>query len=105
MVDKTDTDTESNGEPRNRSTDAGGDSVHFRAQSRIFRMNDNEWYFSTREGDNGPFQSESDAQRELDTYIKLLATPSEPEKPKPREQKESPSNIDKRVWDQFDLLN
>jgi len=88
-----------------RDTDADKEVTHFRASSRIFRLNNNEWYFSSREGDYGPFDSEQAAQRELETYIMLLATPDKAEKPAPRQPTESTSDVDKKVWDQFDLLN
>lgn len=88
-----------------RETDADKDVTHFRASSRIFRLNNDQWYFSSREGDHGPFDSETAAQRELETYIKLRATPVAAEKPAPREPKESTSDVNKKVWDQFDLLN
>ena len=88
-----------------RETDADKDATHFRASSRIFRLNNNEWYFSSREGDHGPFDSDQVAQRELETYIKLMATPTKAAKPAPRKPEESTSDVDKKVWDQFDRLN
>ena len=91
-----------------RETDADKDVTRFRASSRIFRLNNNEWYFSSREGDHGPYDSESTAQRELETYIKFMATPQASDMPapkEPKEPKESTSDVNKKVWDQFDLLN
>ncbi len=88
-----------------RETDADKEVTHFRASSRTFRLNNNAWYFSSREGDHGPFDSEKAAQRELEIYIKLMATPEASDIPAPKEPKESASDVDKKVWDQFDLLN
>jgi len=97
--------------PQKRSTDAGGSAAVFRASSRIFRLND-AWYFSSREGEVGPFKSESTAKKELETYIKLLVSPDLKDKPAADSKgapstdgKPSISDVDKKVWDQYDLLN
>jgi hypothetical protein len=42
---------------------------YFRSQTRLFMMNGS-WYFSTREGDNGPFGSRQQAVDEVARYIK-----------------------------------
>ena len=41
---------------------------YFRSSERLFRVN-SAWYFSAREGDQGPFDSEERAARELQRYI------------------------------------
>lgn len=97
-------------DPQKRSTDHGGSAAVFRVASRIFRLND-AWYFSSREGEQGPFKSESDAKKELETYIKLLISPDVEDKGEPangstaRGGNPSSSDVDKQVWDQYDLLN
>ena len=97
-------------DPQKRSSDCGGSAAVFRVASRIFRLND-AWYFSSREGEQGPFQSESVAKKELETYIKLLVSPDVEEKGAPANgstasgENPSASDIDKQVWDQYDLLN
>lgn len=83
-----------------RKTDASDGSSRFRASSRIFRLN-NEWYFSAREGDLGPFSSEDHAQKELDKFVKQI----DPPKPDTIEITIDKPKHDPRVWDQFDLLN
>jgi hypothetical protein len=54
-----------------RKTDGSDNVAHFRAGSRIFRLND-VWYFASREGEQGPFTSEQEANKELDSYLKLV---------------------------------
>ncbi|MDH3642970.1 MAG: DUF6316 family protein [Gammaproteobacteria bacterium] len=87
---------------KKRKTDKD-DVAHFRAGSRIFRLN-NEWYFSSREGEHGPFESEEDAARELQAFVKLagVADGSEPA----YEMIEAPElrRADTKVWDKSDNL-
>ena len=42
--------------------------AYFRSSERLFRVN-SDWYFSTREGDQGPFESEREAAYELRLFI------------------------------------
>ena len=44
------------------------DKQFFRSPQRICRVNDL-WYFSSREGDQGPYRSELEVQCELDRYV------------------------------------
>ncbi len=83
-----------------RKTDNEGGPSRFRASSRIFSVNDG-WYYSTREGDHGPFESETAAQKELNRFIGEI-DPPEPEYIEITV--EQPKN-DPKVWDQYDLLN
>lgn len=86
-----------------RKTDT--DNVaHFRAGSRIFRLN-NEWYFSSREGEHGPFQSEEDAARELQAYVKLSAPPGDSEPTYEMIEAPELKRGDPKVWDKFDNFN
>ena len=49
------------------------EATHFRSD-RIVRENDT-WFFLTREGTmEGPYGSEADAYKHLDTYVKLMKT-------------------------------
>ena len=41
---------------------------YFRCQTRVFVLN-GQWYFTTREGERGPFRSEQRAGAELERYI------------------------------------
>ena len=88
-----------------RKTDGDEEVVHFRASSRIFRLNDG-WYFSSREGDQGPFQSEAQAQKEVDAYVKTMSAEVEFLKPYGQKEREDPNtDVDPKVWDQFDRLS
>ena len=89
-----------------RKTDTEPDNVaHFRAGSRIFRMN-NEWYFSSREGEHGPFQTEQGAVMELETYVKLAGVPEAVEdSPFEVDEESARKRADPKIWDQFDNLS
>ncbi|MGI9325540.1 MAG: DUF6316 family protein [Pseudomonadales bacterium] len=47
------------------------DRSYFRSSARTFQMNGS-WYFSTREGDQGPCTTKSAAERELGRYVRDL---------------------------------
>lgn len=40
----------------------------FRSDDRVFRQGDG-WYYSLREGDRGPFQTEKNARADLERFI------------------------------------
>jgi len=44
------------------------DKTYFRSADRVFNLN-GRWYFSTREGEQGPFASERQAQFEIARFI------------------------------------
>ena len=54
-----------------RQDDPNNGKRYFRSGSRVFRMND-QWWASTREGELGPFDSEKQAQLELNAYISKM---------------------------------
>lgn len=87
-----------------RKTDGRDENVaHFRADSRIFRLN-GDWYFSSREGEHGPWQSEREALRELETYVMLSGPPQDADTIE--FVKESPrKRPDPKVWDRLNDLN
>ena len=41
---------------------------YYRSSERVFRMNE-VWFFATREGDQGPYVSQNEAEREVSRYI------------------------------------
>ena len=45
-----------------------GNKVFYRSDTRILRLND-QYFFASREGDQGPFNSEIEAHRELQRHI------------------------------------
>ncbi len=65
---------------KRQSDEAQLDIEFARSKSRVFCRND-AWYFSSREGDFGPFDTELDAQEELEAYVHLIDLRPENETP------------------------
>jgi|GEM_PF-2141008 len=51
-----------------RAGDENPKKRYFRSDDRIFRQGDG-WYYSLREGDRGPFQTEKSARADLERFI------------------------------------
>ena len=51
-----------------RKDDADQNKTYFRSSDRFVRLN-GDWYFSTREGEHGPYASLEDAKSELCRHI------------------------------------
>ena len=51
-----------------------------RSEIRLFHR-DGQWFFSSREGDMGPFDSEEEAREQLDAYVMLIDLKEENESP------------------------
>ncbi len=51
-----------------RSGDENLKKRYFRSDDRVFRQGDG-WYYSLREGDHGPFQTEQSARTDLRRFI------------------------------------
>lgn len=51
-----------------RKQDKDSSKRYFRSSNRFIRLN-GEWYFTTREGDYGPYPDEMTARRYLQQYI------------------------------------
>ena len=51
-----------------------------RAESRTFKR-DEQWYFASREGETGPFESEAEAIADLEAYVMLIDLRPENEGP------------------------
>ena len=51
-----------------RSDDNPKDNVSYYRSERLFVMN-GDWYFSTREGDEGPFATRQQAEAALDFFV------------------------------------
>lgn len=56
---------------RRQADDAQDQMQHRRAETRKIRRGD-EWYFSSREGEHGPYGSEAELDEELDAYVGLI---------------------------------
>lgn len=61
-----------------RREDTDPTRVQFRSVSRLFRMN-GKWFFASREGDKGPYHSETDAQIELNYHVDATRTLTGPQ--------------------------
>lgn len=55
-----------------RKSDGQDKRVFFRADDRFFRI-DSDWFYTTREGEQGPFASQKEAKRHLDQFVALEA--------------------------------
>jgi hypothetical protein len=51
-----------------REDDVNPNKRFFRSDDRVFRQGDG-WYYSLREGDRGPFQTEKSARADLERFI------------------------------------
>ena len=51
-----------------------------RTESRTF-MRDGKWYFASREGETGPFESEAEAIADMEAYVMLIDIQPENEGP------------------------
>jgi len=56
------------------------DVAYERAESRTFVRN-GKWYFSSREGDFGPFETEAEATEDMEAYVELIDLRPEKERP------------------------
>ena len=85
-----------------RKNDQDTKKTHFRAQSRVFALANDAWYFSSREGNYGPFPTEAEAKKKLEVYIKLMDVPEQQEE----ELTAAPERRgDSKVWERFDAVN
>ncbi len=53
-----------------RTTETGP-NVYFRSEDRIM-CRGSDWYFQSREGDQGPFATCEEAERELKVYVETM---------------------------------
>ena len=65
---------------KRRQSDIDQDLEFKRSQSRTFNR-DNYWYFSSREGDMGPYDTEAEALEEMEAYVGLIDLSEEDEGP------------------------
>lgn len=47
--------------------------THFRAPTRLYQEAGGAWYYSTREGEHGPFAKREDAEADARLYVGLQA--------------------------------
>lgn len=65
---------------KKRQSDTSHDREWERTDERVFRRDDG-WFFSSREGDMGPFENEGEAMEQLDAYVMLIDLKEENERP------------------------
>ena len=65
---------------KRRQSDADSSVEFTRSNSRTFNR-DNYWYFSSREGDMGPYDTEAEAIEEMEAYVGLIDLREENEAP------------------------
>lgn len=86
-----------------RESDDRDNVTFFRAGKRFFRVGD-EWFYTTREGNEGPFPNEEVAARHLEGFLALHRMRSDNQE-KEANRKRQRSNADPTVWDkQIELL-
>lgn len=67
-------------EQRKRQSDLDQTREYERKQPRVFSRG-SDWFFSSREGDMGPFETEGEAREQLDAYVMLIDLKEENERP------------------------
>jgi hypothetical protein len=65
---------------KKRQSDVTYDRQWDRTDKRVFRRDDG-WFFASREGDMGPFDTEGDAMEQLEAYVMLIDLREENERP------------------------
>ncbi len=85
-----------------RKSDEQEPRKYFRAGTRFFCA-DSQWYYTTREGDEGPFRTEELAKRHLQTYLDLENMKAE-QRSKIAKIRDEKVTVDPGVWGrQIDL--
>ena len=86
-----------------RQSDDKSNKRFFRADNRFFRV-DTDWFYSTREGDEGPFKSEHEARQHLQRYIDLQNVRTE-QSEKLEQMRQQKVAGDPTIWDkQIDII-
>lgn len=63
-----------------RQSDSGPASAYPRTEKRVFCRGE-QWFFSSREGDMGPFETHAEAEEQADAYVMLIDLKEENERP------------------------
>jgi len=67
-------------EQKKRQSDLDQSREYERTQPRVF-SHGGDWYFSSREGEIGPFETQGQATEQLDAYVMLIDLKDENERP------------------------
>ena len=65
---------------KKRQSDLDQATEYQRSQHRVFSRG-TDWFFSSREGDMGPFETEGEAIEQLEAYVMLIDLKEENERP------------------------
>jgi len=65
---------------RKRQSDVTHDRQWNRTDERVFRGSDG-WFFASREGDMGPFETQGEAMEQLEAFVMLIDLKEENELP------------------------
>ena len=79
-----------------RKSDEEEKKKFFRTGTRFFCA-DSQWYYTTREGDEGPFRTEELARRHLRTYLDLESMKSD-QREKVETIRSQKVDADPKVW-------
>ncbi len=86
-----------------RKSDEQAKRRYFRSDERFFRV-DSQWFFTTREGDEGPFATREQAQAQLRHYLALQEMKEEHGEKIKRIREDTPRG-DPGIWNsQIDAL-
>ena len=88
-----------------RESDEKPSASHFRATERFFREN-GQWYFSTREGEEGPFRTREAAEAAMQRYVKSIQAAANFKKEQTEKYARDPDKpVDRAIWNQrYDTL-
>ena len=67
-------------EQKKRQSDLDQSTEYQRSRHRVFSRG-SDWFFSSREGDMGPFDTEAEAIEQLEAYVMLIDLKEENERP------------------------
>lgn len=65
---------------KKRQSDLDQAREYERSERRVFSRG-SQWFFESREGDMGPFETEGEAREQLDAYVMLIDLKEENERP------------------------
>ena len=83
-----------------RETDEQSSVSHFRAVERYFCEN-GQWYFSTREGEEGPFRTREAAEAAMQRYVNSIQAAANYKKEQAEKYAQDPEKrVDRTIWNQ-----
>ncbi len=68
------------GEQKKRQSDLDQSQEYERSRQRVYSRG-SDWFFSSREGEMGPFETEGEAAEQLEAYVMLIDLKEENERP------------------------